>query len=86
MIVDILMMIAIYLGVAWSIYMSLLFRREYTRVKEEALKKVDEVVEKAQESAGKIGYALISMAGVIGFAVMVALMLGSLHPDRLTSE
>ena len=77
MIVDILMMIAIYLGVAWSIYMSLLFRREYTRVKEEALRKVDEVVEKAQESAGKLLYAILLLSGIVVTAVVL---------DRFTSD
>ena len=54
MIVDILTIIAVYLGIAWSIYMSLIFRREYKKLKKEAAKKVDEIVDKAQQTSEKL--------------------------------
>ena len=54
MIADILTIIAIYIGIAWSIYMSLIFRREYKKIKEASVKKIDEIVDKAQQTSEKL--------------------------------
>ena len=82
MIVDILTIIAIYIGIVWSIYMSLIFRREYKKLKKEAVKKVDEIVDKAQEVSKEMKYSILGLASLAAMAIFV----GSLLLNKLTPE
>ncbi len=73
MIVDILMTVAIYFGITWTIYMSLMLRKEYKKVKEKAVKKVDEIIDKAQQTSEKLALGMMLTATLVAatFAVYI---------------
>ena len=79
MIVDILTIIAVYLGIAWSIYMSLIFRREYKKVKDQAVKKVDDILDRAQVVSKELKYSMLGLAGILGM-IALAIVIAKYTP------